>query len=297
MVSSIQDKARIWLMATRPKTLWAGISPVMIGIVMAIEAGKFHLISASLCLLGAVSIQIGTNFANDYFDFVKGSDTDKRKGPTRVTQAGLIPPETMKRAFVLAMLMVALIGFILFIRAGWPILVIAALSITSGILYTGGPCPYGYRGLGDIFVFIFFGPVAVGGTYFVQALTVNADVMIAGIAPGLLSAAVLTVNNLRDIDEDRSTGKKTLAVTFGATFVKWEYTLFILGASIIPIVLVYRTHKHHLSLLSCMVLLLAVPSIKKVFRDSIGTVLNQVLVNTGKYLFFYSSFFSIGWVI
>ena len=297
VVSDVQYNARIWLMAARPKTLWAGVSPVMIGVAMAIEAGKFHLASASLCLLGAVSIQVGTNFANDYYDFVKGADTDHRKGPTRATQAGLIRPENMKRAFVAAMMIVALLGFILFFRAGWPVLLIAALSIISGILYTGGPYPYGYRGLGEVFVFIFFGLVAVGGTYFVQALTINTNVIIAGVAPGLLSAAILAVNNLRDVDEDRSTGKRTLAVVFGATFAKCEYTFFILVASTIPIILFYRTHNHTFSLLSCLVLVLAVPSIKKVSIGSEGTVLNQVLATTGKHLFFYSAIFSIGWVI
>ena len=292
-----KSKTETWLLAVRPKTLWAGISPVIVGIAIAIDTGNFHFLSALVCLMGAITIQIGTNFANDYFDFVKGSDTTERKGPTRVTQAGLIPPETMKHAYIFAMGIVVLLAFILFKRAGWPVLAIAALSIASGILYTGGPIPYGYRGLGDIFVFVFFGPVAVCGTYYVQALEINTNVLIAGIAPGLLSTAILTVNNLRDIDEDRSSGKRTLAVIFGATFAKFEYLFCIFSASIIPIILVFRSGRHGFALLSCLVLLLALPLIRNVFRQSNSTTLNHVLANTGKLLFFYSAIFSAGWMI
>ena len=297
LVEEPYSKTKIWLMAVRPKTLWAGISPVLIGTAMAVEAKQFNLLAAVLCLLGAITVQIGTNFANDYFDYVKGSDTEKRKGPTRVTQAGLIPPKTMKFAFMIAMGIVAFLGIILFFRAGWPVLVVAALSIISGILYTGGPFPYGYHGLGDVFVFVFFGPVAVGGTYFVQALELNSNVILAGIAPGLLSTAILTVNNLRDIEEDRSSGKNTLAVIFGATFTKFEYLFCILAASAIPIILARRNHTHSSVLISCFATIIAIPLIKTVFAWSDNAPLNQVLANTGKLLLLYSLSFSIGWMV
>ena len=164
-------------MAARPKTLWAGIAPVIIGTAMAYETGMHHWPSALVCLLIALSIQIGTNLANDYFDFVNGSDTAKRVGPTRVTQAGLVKPTSIKTAFIVTMGFTCMLAFSLFPRAGWPVIIIGILSIASGILYTGGPFPLGYNGLGDIFVLIFFGPVALGGTYFVQTLRIDSEII------------------------------------------------------------------------------------------------------------------------
>lgn len=285
----------IWFSAARPKTLWAGISPVIIGTAMAVDAGKFHLVSAIICLLVALSIQIGTNFANDYFDFVKGCDTGKRKGPTRATQAGLVTPLAMKTAFIGTMALNALLGLSLFHRAGWPIIVIAVLSIASGILYTGGPFPLGYNGLGDIFALIFFGPVALGGTYYVQALEVNSSVLVAGLAPGLFSVAMLTVNNLRDVDEDREAGKRTLAVIFGITFARFEYLTAIVFACIIPSILFIINRHNPYALISSVVALFAIPIIITVFTRTDGPALNRVLASTGKLLLVYSIVFSAGW--
>ena len=193
------SRLKIWITASRPKTLWAAFSPVIIGTAMAYGEGKVHWLSAFLAAVGAILIQIGTNFSNDYYDYFRGVDKKERLGPLRVTQAGLVKPETMKRATILIFSLAFISGLYLIYRGGWPVLIIGLLSILFGILYTAGPYPLGYNGLGDIFVLIFFGLVAVGGTYYVQALEINKLVLLAGLSPGLFSTAILTVNNLRDI--------------------------------------------------------------------------------------------------
>jgi 1,4-dihydroxy-2-naphthoate octaprenyltransferase len=287
----------IWILAARPKTLWAAVAPVLIGTVMAFERGSVAWLPAAAALFGAVMIQIGTNFSNDYFDWKKGTDTLDRLGPLRVTQAGLVKPETMKTAFTLAFFFVACAGAYLTWRGGWPIAVIGAISILSGILYTAGPYPLGYIGMGDFFVLVFFGPVAVGGTYYVQALDMDTTVLVSGLGPGLLSVAILTVNNLRDLDEDKKAGKKTLAVRFGRNFARVEYLLCILIASAIPTSFVLLGQGHSLCLGTLAVPFLAIPSIRKVFTSQDGPTLNGVLAATGKLLLVYSIIFSVGWLV
>ena len=194
---------KTWIMAFRPKTLSASIAPVFIGTAMAFGDGIQHFPTAIVCLFAALAIQIGTNIANDYYDFKKGADTKERIGPARVTQTGLIPPTTVKRAFIIAFSIAALLSIWLIARGGWPIALIGICAIASGIFYTAGPRPLGYMGLGDLFVLIFFGPVAVAGTYYVQSLEINMAVIFAGFAPGFISVAILTINNLRDIESIR----------------------------------------------------------------------------------------------
>ncbi|MFQ5453004.1 MAG: 1,4-dihydroxy-2-naphthoate polyprenyltransferase [Candidatus Zixiibacteriota bacterium] len=252
--------------------------------------------SALMALLGAIMIQIGTNFANDYFDYQKGADQKDRLGPTRVTQAGLVNPSTMKSATIFIFTIAILAGTYLVWRGGLPILLIGLLSIIFGILYTAGPFPLGYIGLGDVFVLIFFGPVAVGGTYYVQTLEINIPVILSGLAPGLFSVAILTVNNLRDINSDSEVGKKTLAVRFGTSFSKLEYLLSIVLACFIPLLLYINYQKHLYSVITLVVLIIAVPSIKKLFTTE-GRELNNVLASTGKLLLLYSLLFSIGWLL
>jgi 1,4-dihydroxy-2-naphthoate polyprenyltransferase len=284
-----------WVLAARPKTLWAGVAPVIIGIAMAVEAGAFHWPSALAALVGALLIQIGTNFANDYYDWAKGTDTAARIGPTRATQSGLIAPRTMKVAMILTFALVFIPGAYILYRGGWPFLAIGVVSIVCGILYTGGPYPLGYVGLGDLFVLIFFGPVAVGGTYYLQALNLPSYVIVAGLAPGFFSVAILTVNNLRDIAGDQAAGKKTLAVRFGARFARAEYLLSLLIACIgIPLYLAL-TQGRYWTLLSAATLLLAVPSIRTVYRQSDGAALNATLAATGMLLLVFSLLFSLGW--
>ena len=288
---------KVWLLASRPKTLWAAMAPVLIGTAMAYADGKAHWPSALLAAVAALLLQIGANFSNDYFDFVKGADDTDRLGPTRATQAGLVRPEQMKFAFIVVFALAALIGTYLVIRGGWPILLIGVLSILSGILYTAGPFPLGYYGLGDLFVFIFFGLVAVAGTYYVQALEINAVVLAAGVAPGLFSTAILTVNNLRDIHQDRRAGKKTLAVRFGERFARLEYLFGMLLPCLIPILLFFWTSRGAAAMAASLTFLLAIRPLKTIFTQPPGTIYNEVLAQTGKILFIFSLLFSVGWIL
>lgn len=294
--SAIPSAAAVWLQAARPRTLWAAVAPVVIGTAMAYGDGGFHWPSALTALVCAVLIQIATNFANDLFDFEKGADTELRQGPLRVTQAGWVGPETMKRATLLVLALTLLGGVYLIWRGGWPIAVIGAASIAAGILYTGGPYPLGYAGLGDVLVLVFFGPVAVAGTYYVQALHVDAAVFIAGFAPGLLSVAILTVNNLRDMEEDSRTGKKTLAVRFGRGFARGEYILSVGAACLLPLLLYSSSGQRAYSVVAAAVLLAAIPAFRTVLSVS-GPRLNPLLAYTAKLLLLYSALFSAGWVL
>ncbi|MDE0035175.1 MAG: 1,4-dihydroxy-2-naphthoate polyprenyltransferase [Deltaproteobacteria bacterium] len=286
----------VWILAARPKTLWASISPVVIGIAMAFGDGGFHAPAALVALACSVLIQVATNFANDLFDYEKGADTEARQGPMRVTQAGLVTPGMMKRGIFAVLMLTLLGGLYLIWRGGWPAALIGVLSVTAGLLYTGGPRPLGYLGLGDLFVLIFFGPVAVAGTYYVQALTVNATVIIAGLAPGLLSVAILAVNNLRDADEDRRTGKRTLAVRFGPGFTRAEYIIAVVVACILPLVLYLASGQHPYSVAAVAVVAVALPAFRRLFTTE-GPLLNPVLAYTARLLLLYSAVFSIGWIL
>jgi 1,4-dihydroxy-2-naphthoate octaprenyltransferase len=286
---------KLWLSATRPKTLWAAVSPVIIGLAMAWDAGQFNWAAAAVTLLTALLIQIGTNFANDYYDYIKGADTEERFGPQRLTQAKLVKPQTMKNAFILVFMLAFLCGLYLVFVGGWPILLIGIFSILFGILYTGGPYPLGYNGLGEIFVFVFFGPVAVAGTYYIHTHQINSVVIAAGIAPGLIASAILVVNNLRDIKSDALAHKKTVAVRFGEKFTQVEYLLIMIFAALTPFIIFLIYDKGIYSLFSSLFIIFAIPSIKKVFSIK-GKLLNEVLSETGKLLLIYTIIFSLGWI-
>ena len=290
------SRFQTWLLAARPKTLPAAAAPVLIGAAMAVADHRFHLLSALGALIGALLIQIGTNFANDYFDYAKGTDTEGRLGPLRVTQAGLVSPPTMRRATIAVFGLALLVGCYLVWRGGFPIAVIGLLSILFGVLYTAGPFPLGYRGLGDFFVLIFFGPVAVGGTYYVQALSLPTEVIVAGLAPGLFSVAILTVNNLRDLDSDRAAGKRTLAVRLGRRFAVAEYALCVLTPVLVPLALYLFFDGSVWALAALLVLPLAVVTIRQAATRT-GRPLNDTLAATGRLLLLYSILFSIGWII
>ena len=264
---------------------------------MAFEAEKGHLFSALAALLGALLIQIGTNLSNDYFDFVKGADTEERLGPARATQAGWIRPEIILRSSLLVFAAAVIIGIFLVLRGGWPIVLIGIASVICGILYTGGPYPLAYLGLGEVFVVIFFGPVATLGTYYVQALEFSKEVFIAGLAPGLISTALIAVNNLRDIPTDIKARKRTLAVRFGYRFARIEYTLCILGGLFIPLFLVVMLKDHWFSLIASFALIPAFFPIRDVVSGISGEMLNETLAKTGKVLMIYSILFSAGWLI
>lgn len=288
---------KVWLLAARPKTLWAGAAPVMMGTAMAWAAGGFHLAAALCTLAAALLIQIGTNFANDYFDFVKGADTADRVGPMRATQAGLISPGAMRNGAILVLVLAFALGLYLVYRGGWPILVIGILSILFAVLYTGGPYPLAYVGLGDVFVLIFFGPIAVGGTHFVQTQEWSALALAAGLGPGLLSTAILAVNNLRDADGDGLAGKRTLAVRLGKRFARAEYAFCVVAATLgLPIALSIWANGHWFVLISGLALLPALPLMTRVYTEE-GPALNAVLGGTGKVLLIYALLFSVGWLL
>ncbi len=290
------SRLHAWVLAARPKTLWAGIAPVILAIAMAVEADALHWPSAWAALVGSILIQIGTNFANDYYDWVKGTDTADRIGPLRATQSGLIAPGAMKLAMIVAFGLVFIPGAYILYRGGWPFLAIGLISIACGVLYTGGPFPLGYIGLGDLFVLVFFGPVAVGGAYYLQAFALPPEVLVASLAPGLFSVAILTVNNLRDIDGDRIAGKKTLAVRFGTGFAKVEYvTSLVVATVVIPIYVCAATRGHFAVLMSMATIVVAIPAMKTVLTHSDGPTLNHTLAVTGKLLMVFTILFALGW--
>ncbi len=286
-----------WYLAARPKTLWAAIGPVILGTALAYADGGFHGPSALAALLIGLLIQIGANFANDYFDFVNGTDTHDRLGPMRLTQAGHIAPQTMKKAYTLVFALAFILGLYLIWRGGWPVLAVGILSILFAILYTGGPLPLGYIGLGDVLAFLFFGPVAVAGTYYVQTLSLTSTAIIAGCGPGFLSAAILIANNFRDRETDRRTGKHTLAARFSPTFSRFEYVLMVALAAFLPLFMWGASGRHPYAMATIFILVPAYPLIKTMFTNEGGPILNEVLAGTGKLLLLYSLIFSIGWLI
>ncbi len=291
------SRFQVWVLAARPKTLWASASPIIIGAAMAYEAGRGHLWSALAALFAGVLLQVGANFANDYIDHAKGVDTDERLGPIRVTQAGMVTPSAMKIATAVVFTLAFLAGVYLVYRAGWPIVIVGLSSILFAFLYTGGPYPLGYHGWGDLFAFLFYGPVATAGTFYVQALAVTPEAIIAGCAPGLFSVAILTVNNLRDIDSDARSGRKTLAVRFGRAFAQREYALALLAATVVvPVYLLLTTPGKPQLLICALSVIAAIPLIRSVNRDT-GKVLNYTLAATGKLELMYAVLFSIGWLL
>jgi len=222
---SSQSAWRHWIEAARPKTLPAAVIPVMVGTALAAAHRSADYGKAAICLLFALLVQIGTNFANDYFDFVQGADTAGRVGPRRAVAAGLIAPGTMLRATGLVLGVAFAVGLLLVREGGWILLPIGVGSILCALAYTGGPFPLGYHGLGDLFVFIFFGLVAVDTTFYVQAGGLAPDATSCAAAIGLLAANILVVNNYRDAETDVRAGKKTLVVRFGRKFAVWQYAL------------------------------------------------------------------------
>jgi 1,4-dihydroxy-2-naphthoate octaprenyltransferase len=290
--------AAAWLEAVRPKTLGAAVAPVGIGTAMAFSHGGMHLPVALCALLGAVLIQIATNFTNDYFDYLKGVDTAERKGPPRATQSGLVKPIHVLRAGLVTYLLVFLPGTYIVWRGGWPFIVIGIFSIVSGILYTAGPYPLGYTGLADLFVLVFFGPVALVGTYYLQTLEVRIEPFVASLAPGLLSVALLTVNNTRDVDEDRKAGKKTLAVRFGRGFARCEYLICVVIACLgVPSYFYIREGNLWFMAAPAVLVFLAAPAIRTVFTRIEGPALNRALAQTGALLLLFTILFSIGWIL
>ncbi|AGB15948.1 1,4-dihydroxy-2-naphthoate octaprenyltransferase [Halovivax ruber XH-70] len=297
-----------WLMAARPQTLPAAIAPVLVGTALAVHDHVFAPLPAALALLGAALIQIGTNFANDYYDAKHGADTDDREGFTRVTQSGLIAASQVKTAAIVTFGLAIASGTYLVYVGGLPILVIGLTGVLFGWAYTGGPYPLGYHGLGDVFVFVYFGLVAVGGTYYVQAAdtlvegvplsvppeAITALALLAGVPIGALATAILVVNNLRDIDTDRETGKRTLAVRYGRRFSKYQWASLVGLAYLIPVWLWIDTELSTFVLVPVLTIPHAILVGRLVWRE---VDLNFALERTGMLLTLYAITFAGGLIL
>jgi 1,4-dihydroxy-2-naphthoate octaprenyltransferase len=226
---------RVWALAARPKTLPAAVAPVVVGSAVAINEGEFYAVVAILALLTALLLQIAANFANDAFDFTRGVDREDRLGPTRATAAGLLTPEAVLRATRITLVLAVISGTVLVARGGAIMLILGIAAIVCAVAYTGGPFPLGYLGLGEVFVFTFFGPVAVTGTAWLHTLELTPLALAASLPVGALATAILVVNNLRDLSTDRSSGKNTVAVRIGAEWTRIEYGVLLLVALVSPI--------------------------------------------------------------
>jgi len=269
-------------MAARPRTLPAAIAPVLVGTSLAIRNGPFHPLAFVAALLGAVLIQIGTNLSNDYSDARRGADTEDRIGPVRVTAGGLLPPSRVLTATYLTFAGAVLCGVYLIAVAGWLLLAIGAASILAGVLYTGGPRPYGYEGLGELFVFLFFGFVAVTGSYYVQRRTLPWEAFVLAVPVGLLIAAILVVNNVRDIETDRRAGKMTLAVKLGRERARVLFTAMIALAFVSSWVPWFAGALSPWLLLTVAAAPLAVPLVRTVRTRADGPSLNVALAGSAR---------------
>lgn len=279
-----------WLAAARPKTLAAGVVPVLLGTALAPRPIHPGIFAATLA--GSVLIQIGTNLVNDALDFRKGADTAERLGPLRVTQAGLLSDGAVLRGAYACFVLAALCGIPLIVRAGWPIVAIGLTSIVAAYVYTGGPYPLAYNGLGEIFVLVFFGFVAVGGTYYAQALRWPPEVLLAGFAAGSLAIVLLAINNLRDLPSDTASRKRTLAVRLGERFARWEIALFALAPFAALGAIAWLRAQWGL-LLALLALLLAIALLRRVARSS-GRELNRCLAMAGALEWSFGVLFVIG---
>ena len=302
------SRTEAWLMAARPQTLPAGAAPVVLGAALAFYEGVLAPVPALAALLGALLIQVGTNFANDYYDAVKGTDTADREGFTRVTAGGLIEPRRVKHAMAATYGLAVVVGLYLVYVGGVPILLVGLSSIVAGILYTGGPYPYGYYGLGDFFVFLYFGVIAVTGTYYVQAVTevagafplwvpdgtVTLPAVVAGLGAAGLSTNILVVNNIRDLESDREAGKRTLAVMLGYRWSRAEYVGLLALSYAVPAVLWLGFGYPLTTLLPLVSLPLAVPVVRTIMTRTDGDALNPALEQTGKVFAIYAVLFAAG---
>lgn len=292
-VTSVQA----WLLAARPKTLTAALAPVVVGTSLATHDGVLAWLPALAALVGATLIQLGTNFANDYYDFVRGGDTADRVGPVRVTQAGLLTPESVKRGMWTVLGAALLVGTYLVWVGGWPIVWIGLSSLACAVLYTGGPFPLAYHGLGDVFVFVFFGLVAVSGTYYVQGLAWPPDVFLAGAALGALNTAILVANNLRDVETDATVGKRTLAVRIGTRGSQVQYVTMLFVAFVVPVVGWQVYGWPAASLAALLVAPLCIAPVRRVLTHSEPAELLPALGETARVVGVYGLLLGLGLVL
>ncbi len=289
-------KWQSWRLASRPRTLPAAVAPVIVGTALAVYAGAFRPLAALAALLAALLIQIGSNFANDLGDFQRGADIRERVGPLRVTSAGLLSPREVKAGMFAVFGLAALCGVYLIVLGGWPILAVGLLSIFAAIAYTAGPLPFGYYGLGDLAVFIFFGLVAVVGTFYVQAGHVTPLVWLAALPMGALVTNILVVNNIRDVDTDARVGKRTLAVLLGRRGARLEYIALLALAYAVPVVFWLGFSLEPSVLLPLLTLPLAWRQVRAVFTVT-GPALNKTLGGTAQLAVWYALAFAAGLVL
>ncbi len=286
----------VWFGAMRVRTLPAAVAPVLVGSSLAWADHAFDERAAGVCLLFALLIQIGTNFANDYYDAIKGADTNDRVGPVRAVAAGLIKAETMRRAMYLVLAVAFTLGLLLIAWGGPWLLIIGVASVLCAIAYTGGPYPLGYNGLGDVFVFIFFGLVAVGATFYVQVGYVSSEAIAWSVPIGLLAANILVVNNYRDVDTDRLAGKRTLVVRWGRGFARLQFNLSLMIALLVPISLAVLIRNLWL-LLPCLLALMAWGQSRRLRNSKTPSELIELLGDAGKLLALYALLLSAGLIL
>lgn len=291
------SRRQAWILAARPKTLPASLSPVVVGTALAFFDGHFRLLPAMAAAAGALLLQILSNFGNDYSDFFRGADTPDRLGPMRVTASGLITPAQLRVGIGVVIALAVLVGLYLVWVGGWPILLVGVASILAALAYTGGPLPFGYYGLGDVFVFLFFGVVAVCGTYYVQALTLTPAVVVSSAAVGALVTAVLVVNNYRDVDTDRRAGKRTLAVRLGRPGVRIEYMALLMVAYLVPLALWLLFGFSFWVLAAWLTVPLAVKLARTLAVAVDGPTLNKSLAGTARLALLFSLVLSAGIVL
>ncbi|MGD2168766.1 MAG: 1,4-dihydroxy-2-naphthoate octaprenyltransferase [Chlamydiota bacterium] len=280
-----------WLLASRPKTLIASVSPVLIGSVLALSEHKLNISVFLASIAFALLIQVGTNFVNDYYDFKNGVDTFERKGPLRITAAKLVTTKEMRVAIVATFFAAFLVSSYLTAIGGIWILLLSLLAILLGYMYTAGPFPLSYVGLADLTVLLFFGPAATMGCFYLQANTLSVTSFLAGLLPGMFSCAILTANNLRDAKEDLKANKKTLIVRYGTTWGKLEYLVCVLFPYIILLTFSCFSGVKLLPLLSCV---LIIPPIKKVlFLQDLPLVLKETSIT----MIVFTLLFCIGWIL
>jgi 1,4-dihydroxy-2-naphthoate polyprenyltransferase len=292
----MSSKLKNWVLASRPRTLPAALVPVIVGSAVAINHGKFYPLLSILALLCAVLIQVGTNFTNDLYDFLKGADTEKRKGPLRVLASGMVSVKEMKTAIILVFVIAFLSGMYLVFQAGLFILIIGVLSIAAGLAYTAGPYPLAYNGLGDIFVFLFFGLAGTIGTGYLHTREVSVIALLAALPVGALVTNILVVNNYRDIEEDRSAGKNTLAVIIGRKLTRFQYVLLLFLSLLTPLILFYSYNFGYWIFLPYITLPIVIKLVKMMFVFE-GKQLNNTLELTAKFSALYGILFSAGLII
>jgi 1,4-dihydroxy-2-naphthoate octaprenyltransferase len=285
---------RIWLMAARPRTLPTGAAPVLVGTALAGPAGTFHVLRFVAALLGSLLIQVGANLSNDYSDARRGADTEDRLGPVRVTAGGLMPPRQVLIGTYVAFGIAVAAGIYLIALVGWQLLVVGLASILAGVLYTGGPRPYGYEGLGELFVFLFFGVVAVVGSFYVQTEALRAVAFGLAVPVGLVVTGILVVNNVRDLETDRRAGKRTLAVRIGRPATRRLFGAMIALAYLALPAIWLGSSLDAWVLLPWVTLPLAGRLVRTVSTRTDGPSLNGALAGTGKLLALFSLLLSAG---